>query len=191
MPLTRHLCLFVLLLIFTIGCRPSSAPQSRAQTASVPAIATSSQPDDSSKSESSSQVTVSDILDILQLRVWKSALNDNDEEAISRALLFAKEQDSKPKLLTSIDLEGQGTLLVSLQDMDDSRIKAGVTWNGADGHSMRSDVIVDDPCRDAIGLSSSPAAIAHKGVRLLRSANATSSDIATNPKASGLYLVLE
>ncbi len=133
-------------------------------------------------------IEVADLLEALDMKMWKATVNDDADQRITKVTLSVKKQDSDPKAVLTLDIpEAEpGTLLVYLQDLPNQRDKLGIIYHADSGRSGSTSHVVDDPFTAVIGMKQpSTAAIGRRGVTVLRST--ADSDI-SKPKTVAYFL---
>ena len=118
------------------------------------------------------RIGVADLLEALDMKMWKARVNDDAEQRITKVTLSLKKQGSESNALLTHDIPeaGPGTLLVYLQDLPTQRDKLGIIYHGDTGRSGSTSNVVDDPFTEVVGMKGSPgAAIGRRGVTVLRS----------------------
>jgi len=134
------------------------------------------------------RIGVADLLEALDMKMWKARVNDDAEQRITKVTLSLKKQGSESKAVLTLDIPeaGPGTLLVYLQDLPNQRDKLGIIYHGDTGRSGSTWNVVDDPFTEVVGMKGSPeAAIGRRGVTVLRSS--ADSDI-SKPQTVAYFL---
>ncbi len=120
-----------------------------------------------------SSLEITDVLDALQLNIWKDRVNDDGSERIRKVSLCIKPKEMDPKTVLALDLpdEEPGTLLVFLQDVGDRRVKLGIVYHGDNGRGGSRWNVADDPFADVAGVAAttSVGGIARVGNIVLKS----------------------
>lgn len=116
-------------------------------------------------------IELSDLLEALEMKMWKARVNDDADQRITKVTLSVKERGSDPIDALTLDIPeaGPGTLLVYLQDLPNRRDKLGIIYHGDSGRSGSTSDLVDDPFAEVVGMKQpSTAAIGRLGVTVLR-----------------------
>ena len=196
----KVLChLSVLLGVCILGCQQQHPPLAAPVIPSKPA-----EPADKSDACHDQTIEIADVLDALDLQVWKIRVNGPGDQPVSKISLCSKLKDGDPTTELSIKLnekqQGPATLVVTLRGgaINPSGAmgrwyKAGLSYLGEDGRSYRSSNLIADPIVNSAEniLPSSGRATAKPGITLLRSSNPIGADFESHKDTMGIYLKFE
>ena len=135
-------------------------------------------------------VETTDLLEALQMEMWRARVNEDANERISAVSLLVKTKGNEPTNVATIDLDdGPGTLLVFIQDAQDQRYRVGVIYRGDDGSSGSNWGFADDPFAEVVGLSTaSGAGVGRPGTIALISSGDPGGDDITQNDSAGFFL---
>lgn len=145
-------------------------------------------------------ITVSDLMQSLDMRIFKTRINGPGMQAVGRVVLFVKLPQSEASEVVSIEIDDSatpGTLRVFLQKSPWSEYayRAGISYEGDNGHSRQaSNVIKDDPFRNVVGTRTGSGITNHPGTAIIECSGTfggSNADVATTPDAAAIFVRLE
>lgn len=183
-----HWCwVFVCVLLYGCGCqRQPDAPTSVREEHS-----TDKGPVQPPEKKVAASIDITDLLDALQMNIWKARVHEDGSERIRRVALHVKPKGSNPTELLAVDLPDQqpGTLLVWLQTAENSRYKVGIAYRGDNGRSGSTWKLMDDPFADVVGVKTeSSAGIGRPGIIVLKSSGTRGGSDITQQDSVAIYL---
>ncbi|QDU40645.1 hypothetical protein Mal4_50030 [Maioricimonas rarisocia] len=178
----------VVLVVCTCACQPESVAPAKTTASSeqLPAAATTTEGTDSRRT----QIELGDLLEALDMQMWKARVNDDPGAVIRSMKLELKQRDAGPKELMSIEVpDGEpGTLLVYLQEQLGRKIKIGMVFTGDEGTGNRSSNVIDNPFTDVVVSGNTGANIGRPGTIVLRSTAGPGGDDVSRPESVAIYL---
>jgi len=189
--------LMVCLIVSAVGCR---------KTQDTELVRSQPSPERGEKEESrrtaslaepAGAITIADLLQALEMEIWKEKVNEPGKPLLKHVALCVKPAGSEAHEVMSIDIANPsqpGTLLVFLQEgrWGEFGLRAGIVYHGDDGRTHTTSGVVDDPFKEVAGLQTSRGvSIASPGIAALRcngSFIGRREDIETTPEAAAIYV---
>jgi hypothetical protein len=149
--------------------------------------------------EPAGAITIADVLEALDMEIWKEKVNQPGGPPIKHVALCVKPARSEAREVMSIDIKDPaqpGTLLVFLQEgrWGEFRFRTGIVYHGEGGFGHSTLGVVDDPFKDPGVRTGGGGSIAHPGVVVLRcngSFMGTREAIETTAEAAAIYVKSE
>jgi len=182
-------CVVILLMPYVSGCQRHPDASATAHSQQPKDTDVVQQPD----KKDASTFEIADLLDALQMNMWKARVNEDGKEPIRKVSLCIKPKGSDPKTVLTLDLadkrHGPGTLLVFLQALGNRRNKVGIVYHGDNGRSGSTSNLVDDPFADFHGLTSEGSVgIGRPGIIVLKSSALPGGSDITQQDSVAIYL---
>ena len=175
------------------GTQSALPPQSPTTNMAVASpVATADQPD--------KLVTVGDLMQSLDLRIFKTRINEPGLKSVRRIGLCAKLQNAEPTEIVSVEIADAttpGTLLIFLEASDHHgySYRAGINYADDNGRTHKvSGVLKEAMFRNVTGVKSGTGIINQPGTAIIE-CNGTfhgdEAEIATTPDAAAIFVRLE
>lgn len=186
--------LLTLFLILFPGCGRRPDPPSNFEQTEVSETAPEVVPP---AAKGGDAIGVEDLLDALQMEIWKADINNREQTRMKRVALCVKAAGKDHATAMEIEIadpDVAAELIVYLQHVPGGRYRAGLVCRSTDGRERSTTGLLDDPFKDVMGVTTeSGARIARTGIIILMSSNlpAEREELETDESAVAIYLRVE